>query len=260
MKTSLPDIGIYGTGNLAWKLGEALHDASYPISSVWGRNRSDRQALARRLHAQALENQNEGTAAIKILVVSDSAIAALAQSMATNEQSLVIHCAGAGDFAWLHPHPRTGIFWPLQAIRKELEVSWQEIPVLVDANNPQDLAVMLEMGNRLSKKAQAANAQERTLYHAAAVMSANFGNLLLDQAYNLLHEQGLDHRLLIPILENQLKQFATEQRPMLRQTGPASRGDQPTMQKHLQLLAEKPTASAMYRLLSELINQEQKKL
>lgn len=254
MKTSLPDIAIYGTGNLAWQLGEALHGLGYPISSVWGRNHSDKLALARRLNARALEKVSDGGhPAIKLLLVSDAFIAPLAESIPADDTSLVVHCAGAGELDWLLPHNRRAIFWPLQSIRKEASIDWSQVPVLVDAVLADDLGILLEMGQRLSKEVKPANAQERSLYHAAAVISGNFGNYLLDQAFSLLQENGLDHRLLLPILEHQLRLFGSQQRPILRQTGPAKRGDQKTMQKHLQLLANLPAEAATYRLLSELI-------
>lgn len=257
MRTLLPDIAIYGTGNLAWQLGEALHDKGYPISSVWGRNRSDKQALARRLNARVLENVDDGGhPAIKLLLVSDTAIAELAKEIPADDASLVVHCAGAGELNWLIPHNRRAIFWPLQAIRKETAVDWSEVPILVDANRPDDLNVLLDMGQRLSQNVKAADANERYLYHTAAVISGNFGNYLMDQAFTLLQNNGLDHRLLLPILENQLQQFASQQRPFLRQTGPAKRGDTATLQKHLELLANHPAHSATYRLLSELIAKE----
>jgi predicted short-subunit dehydrogenase-like oxidoreductase (DUF2520 family) len=257
VKIFLPDIALYGTGNLAWKLGEALHDAGYPINSVWGRNRSDRQALARRLNARALESINEGGhPAIKLVLVPDQAIGEVAQAIPADPASLVVHCAGAGEFDWLMPHTRCGIFWPLQAIRKELNVNWTQVPVLIDANRQDDLNLLLDMGQKLSLRVQSANAAERTTYHAAAVIAANFGNLLFDQAFTLLQQKGLDHRMLLPILENQLQQFATNQRPALRQTGPAARGDAATQQKHLHLLKDSPAHSAVYRLLSELIGQQ----
>jgi predicted short-subunit dehydrogenase-like oxidoreductase (DUF2520 family) len=254
VKTLLPDIAIYGTGNLAWQLGEALHNRGYPISSVWGRNRSDKQALARRLNARALENVADGGhPAIKLLLVSDAAIAALAHEIPADDASLVVHCAGAGELDWLLPHSRRAIFWPLQTIRKEAALDWSNVPILVDAQRADDLTLLLDMGQLLSQQVKHANAKERTLYHAAAVISGNFGNYLLDQAFGLLHQNGLDHRLLLPILEHQLRLFASNQRPLLRQTGPAKRGDWQTMQKHLELLVNEPAHAATYRLLSELI-------
>lgn len=250
----MPDIALYGTGNLAWKLGEALHAAGYPIHSVWGRNRSDRQALARRLQARALESASEEhPAAIKFILLPDHAIADMSQQIPVADHALLVHCAGAGELDWLLPHPRRGIFWPLQAIRKELDVVWEQVPILVDASGNDDVQLLHQMGQRLSQRVQIAHAAERTAYHAAAVIAGNFGNLLFDQAYTLLQQHGLDHKLLLPILESQLHQFGSSQRPALRQTGPAARGDAATQAKHLELLKDLPAHSAVYRLLSEII-------
>lgn len=251
---SKANIALCGTGHVAWKLGEALHQAGYPISVVWGRNRSDREALARLLGAKAVDDLQEMPLTdLCILALPDAVVKNVASQIVPSEKRLLLHCAGAGSLDWLSPHPRRGILWPLQSIRKELRYDWKGIPLLCDASDEDSLAELLAIGGSLSELCEAADQKSRDTYHLAAVTTANFGNFLLEQGFDLLKNQQLDHRLLLPILRFQLEAFASEQSPWERQTGPARRGDLPTIQKQLQQIAERPEHAALYRLFSELI-------
>ncbi len=248
------NIALCGTGHVAWKLGEALHQAGYTISFVWGRNRSDREALARLLGAKPLsELQQLPVTDLCILALPDAVIAEVAQQIAPDANRLMLHCAGAGQLDWLAPHPRRGILWPLQSIRKELEYDWKAVPLLCDASDEASLAEILALGSSISELCQTADQKSREAYHLAAVTTANFSNFLFHQAFELLQQQKLDHRLLLPILRFQLDAFASNQAPWERQTGPARRHDLPTIQKQLQQIAERPEHAALYRLFSELI-------
>lgn len=249
-----PNITICGTGHVAWQLGEALHHAGFSISVVWGRNRSNREALARRLDALAVSDLLDlPLTDICIIALPDAVVPEIAAQIPPSEGRLVVHCAGAGNIAWLQTHPRRGIVWPLQSIRKELQYDWKKIPILCDAADENSLAVLLAVGQSLSDVCLSADQKSRETYHLAAVTTANFSNFLLAQGFDLLKKQQLDHRLLLPMLRFQLEAFESEQSPWERQTGPARRGDLPTIQKQLQQVAELPEHAALYRLFSELI-------
>ncbi|MFM7289105.1 MAG: DUF2520 domain-containing protein, partial [Bacteroidota bacterium] len=58
----------------------------------------------------------------------------------------------------------------------------------------------------------------------------------------------------------QLRLFAEDPAdPLVRQSGPAQRGDTETMDKHLALLEQDPEGQALYRTLSRLIAQQKSK-
>jgi predicted short-subunit dehydrogenase-like oxidoreductase (DUF2520 family) len=248
------DISIVGTGNLAWQLGQALQQAGYRIGKVWGRNRSDREALGRLLEAEATADLNSLPAdGLCLLLVTDGEIANIAAQITPSETRLMVHAAGAGQLDWLLPHPRRAVMWPMQSIRKELSYDWKAIPLLCDAQQPSDLAQLLALASSISEHAVAADQRTRDLYHLAAVTTANFQNYLLEQAFELLQAAELDHRLLLPLLQYQLDAFASNQAPWERQTGPARRLDTGTLEKHLQLISERPDHAALYRLFSQLI-------
>lgn len=239
---------------MAWQLGQALSQAGFRLRAVWGRNRSNREALARLLEAEALSELHDlPESGLCFVLVSDSEIAPIASQITPSESRLMLHSAGAGQLDWLLPHPRRSVLWPMQSIRKELQYDWKSIPLLCDANQAADLTLLLELASSLSDSIAAADQATRDLYHLAAVTTANFQNFLLEQAFDLLQNAQLDHRLLLPLLQYQLDAFAIQQAPWNRQTGPARRQDHGTIEKQLQLIAERPDHAALYRLFSQLI-------
>lgn len=81
----------------------------------------------------------------------------------------------------------------------------------------------------------------RPLYHAAATMVANYPVTLIDRAEEYLRrcgvEPGVARRITTRYLEFVLNNVRAEEpstRPLVRITGPVARGDEATLQKHLQ--------------------------
>jgi predicted short-subunit dehydrogenase-like oxidoreductase (DUF2520 family) len=116
----------------------------------------------------------------------------------------------------------------------------------------------------------------KALYHAAAVMSANYMTVLVDAACELLGEAGVDAttgvEILLPLLKGTLAQLEQQHHQQAHDpdpdvdpgrvalaralTGPARRGDVGTIKRHLKALDKlgKARASAqdlpaLYRLL-----------
>lgn len=96
-------------------------------------------------------------------------------------------------------------------------------------------------------------AEHKALYHAAACVASNYLVTLVDTASEIMAGCGFGRdeafRLLIPLLRgtgNNLSAFG----PALALTGPIARGDQRTVRKHLQALAELPSdIREIYRVL-----------
>jgi hypothetical protein len=71
-------------------------------------------------------------------------------------------------------------------------------------------------------------------------------------AEELLTKNGLDFNLLRPlILESAAK--VQQLSPTDAQTGPARRGDEPTIARHLELIENDPGLKALYELMSKQI-------
>lgn len=169
---------------------------------------------------------------------------------------LVVHTSGGSDVASIHKKNRKGVFYPLQTFSKNKVVNFNNIPILVEAENKDDLGLLLELGHKISEKVQQINSKERAALHVAAVFVNNFVNELYHVSEDILKEQDLNFNLLLPLIkETALKMELLT--PSLAQTGPAKRGDAKTIRKHQELLNKKQ--QSIYDLLTKSIqhrNQE----
>ena len=151
---------------------------------------------------------------------------------------------------------RKGVFYPLQTFSKNREVNFNNIPICVEATEPRDLKLLMNLGKSLSEKVVEVNSEERSKLHLAAVFVNNFVNHLYAIGDDILSNNELSFDLLHPLIEetaNKIKILA----PSQVQTGPARRGDQKTIEKHLHLLKEGPK-SDLYQQLTASIRKSTK--
>ncbi len=189
-----------------------------------------------------------------LLAVRDDAIGEVAAGLAPYVgQALATHTSGATPGTVLAPHfRRFGVFYPLQSFSSEREPDWSTIPLCVDAVDPSDLIFLEKMAIQLGARAWRINDEQRAALHVAAVFANNFVNHCYTVAEQLLAEKGLPFELLYPLMTETLAK-ALAHSPAQMQTGPARRGDQATLQRHLDLLAEHPEWQAMYNIISQSI-------
>jgi predicted short-subunit dehydrogenase-like oxidoreductase (DUF2520 family) len=88
--------------------------------------------------------------------------------------------------------------------------------------------------------------------HIAAVFACNFSNHLYALSQELLKEQDLDFDLLRPLIAETAAKVQSNE-PIKMQTGPASRGDQETVDAHIELLKKNPEMQELYQKLSQSI-------
>ena len=260
-----PTIAIIGPGRAGSALGRALHRAGYRIAAVGGRNPESVRSLAAELGARASNSPAAALdlADLTLMAVPDDVIGQLAGELpgylCSGAGRALVHLSGAQDRAPLRPLAdaglRTGVFHPLQTFRRGPEAAenvaasyfgidaepplWEQLRALASdiGGNPFDLRGI-----------------DRALYHAAAVLAANYPVMLLAEAAGLAVEAGLDGetarqgmtRLLAGAVAN-----LQSTSPAEALTGPAARGDLGTIERHLAALAGDPELQQIYRLLAE---------
>jgi predicted short-subunit dehydrogenase-like oxidoreductase (DUF2520 family) len=143
------------------------------------------------------------------------------------------------------------VFYPLQTFTKEREIIWSELPICIEANSTHDLEALLQLTRKLSIKVSLMGSEDRRWLHLAAVFVNNFTNHLLNEASNIVKERNLDFDLLRPLALETIKK-AFDISPENAQTGPAKRGDEATMRKHIDMLQDN-TMKELYSLLSDSI-------
>lgn len=246
------DIVIIGSGNVATVMGRKVLDAGHRILQVAGRNALEVEALARSLHAPAADLNNiDMQAMLYILCISDKALPSVHQWF-QHPKAIVVHTAGSVSIEVLKPVARNyGVLWPLQSIRKEADPI-PPFPLIIDANTPECLTVLQDFGSTISPDLQQMNDGTRSKMHLAAVAAGNFSNHLFALVKDYCDAEQLNMNLLLPLLRETVNRMQYVH-PRAMQTGPAIRGDQATMDKHLEMLGKYPELEQLYRLFSNLI-------
>jgi len=261
-----PTIAIIGPGRAGSALGRALHQAGYTIAAIGGRNPDNVRNLADELGARACQSPATtfDLADLTVLAVPDDVIQPLATEMVDSLCSAAghaaVHLSGAQDRSALRPLAqhgslRTGVFHPLQTFRRGPEAVQNVAGTYfgIDADPPLRDQLM-QMARDLQGHPFDLSGVDLAVYHAAAVFAANYPTTLLAEAITLAVEAGLDAETarqgmttLLAGAVNNLRNLA----PADAITGPASRGDQGTIERHLEALKHDPELQRLYRLLAD---------
>jgi predicted short-subunit dehydrogenase-like oxidoreductase (DUF2520 family) len=261
-----PTIAIIGPGRAGSALGRALHTAGYTIAAIGGRNPDNVRNLAEELGARACQSPATtiDLADLTIVAVPDDVILPLATDMVDSLCSAAghaaVHLSGAQDRSALRPlaqqgSVRTGVFHPLQTFRRgpEAVVNVAGTYFGIDADAPLR-EQLTQLARDLHGHPFDLTGVDLALYHAAAVFAANYPVTLLAEAIALAGDAGLDaetaRRGLTALLAGAVNNLR-DLPPAEAITGPASRGDDGTIARHLEALKRDPELQRLYQLLAE---------
>jgi predicted short-subunit dehydrogenase-like oxidoreductase (DUF2520 family) len=255
----IPNITIIGTGRVAWQLGKRLVAKGLPVHQVVGRTTSHAKTLG---EALGVSWANEWSAILPttgwlLIAVRDDAIEAVARSLAAlAPDALVTHTSGATTGAVLGQHfKRAGVFYPLQSFSMEQSPAWSKVPFCVDAGAESDIRILEITARKLGCRVYRVTDDQRMHLHVAAVFANNFTNHCFTIADKILKDHELPFEMLHPLMEATLSK-AIHNPPALMQTGPAIRGDQETIRRHLHLLEDHPLWQQIYQDLSDSIDKD----
>ena len=185
------------------------------------------------------------------LTVPDRAIAAVAEAVPAG--TILLHASGARELDLLEPHERIGSLHPLMTftgVERRSEMP-PRIPAAI-SGHPEALSAARALTEDLGMSPFEYSG-DRTIYHAAAVMSGNFSTILLARAAQLLVSQGIpedEARSLLAPLAMQSIQNAAVGPPESVLTGPVARGDHNVIRDHLDALRESaPAQHQLYEIL-----------
>lgn len=254
-------ICMIGAGNLATQLGMVLKEKGHQIVQVWSRTTESASELALKLDCQyttalkAIKSETD----IYIIAVSDNALETILSGHQWGN-ALVVHTAGGLPMNILAPYCNNyGVFYPFQTFTIAKKVEFDQVPICIEANTPQNLEVLNDLAQSISQEIKIFDSNQRQQIHLAAVFVNNFVNHLYTIGEKLLSEKGLDFAILKPlILETAAN--VIDHSPESSQTGPAIRNDKNVMDKHLEMLANHQDLKNLYTLVSERIIQTYKKL
>lgn len=205
-----------GAGRAGSSLGLALRHVGWRVEGPLGRG--DEVAGA----AAGVE--------LVVLAVPDGAIAGVAGAVRPVAGTVVAHLAGAVGLEVLEPHRRRAGVHPLMALpdsKRGAELllggGWFGV-----AGDPMAGEVVAALGG----KSFAIADEQRVLYHAAAVIASNHLVGLLGQAERIASTVGVPFEAYVGLALGALGNVALRG-PAAALTGPAARGDEATIERHL---------------------------
>jgi predicted short-subunit dehydrogenase-like oxidoreductase (DUF2520 family) len=142
----------------------------------------------------------------------------------------------------------------MQTFSKARKVDFASVSFFVEANHQADKEVLKELAGALSPKVYEATSAQRTYLHMAAVFACNFANHMYTLSAQLLEKNGLPFDAMLPLIDETARKVHGLH-PHDAQTGPAIRGDENVMGKHLAMLADEPEIKEIYRIISNSIQE-----
>ena len=249
-------IALIGAGNVATHLGMALQKAGWNIVQVYSRTEASASGLANRLEVPFVTSLDEvcTDADIYLVMVKDAVLQDLIPALVKGrEEAFFVHTAGSMQMSvWENQANRYGVLYPMQTFSKAREVDFSSVSFFVEANGGPELELLKSMAGALSPKVYEATSAQRTYLHMAAVFACNFANHMYALSARLLEKNGLPFDAMLPLIDETARKVHGLH-PKVAQTGPAVRGDENVMGKHLEMLAGEPEIKDIYRLISDSI-------
>ncbi len=196
-------------------------------------------------------------ASVVLLCVPDGAIAEACEELAPSlgPTTFVGHVSGATGLDALAPAQAAGCptfsLHPLQTI-PTAETSLAGAPCAISASSGQALELARVLGERLGMRPFEVPDEGRAAYHAAASIASNFLIALEESAAQLMESAGVEepHAVLAPLVLRTAANWADSGADAL--TGPIARGDEDTVARHLEALAEHaPELRPLYEALAQ---------
>ncbi|MHB8260066.1 MAG: Rossmann-like and DUF2520 domain-containing protein [Bacteroidia bacterium] len=249
---------IIGAGNVATHLAKRLKKKGCEIMQIVSRSTKNAQALSLQLSVPFVTDIKKinKQADIYILCTSDDEIEKISKILKLPGK-LVLHTSGSVDRNILkNISSNVGVLYPLQSFSKEVKTSFTSVPLLIEASNKQSLQKLKIVATLISKQVREVNSVNRLKLHVAATMINNFTNHIYTLSHEFLIKEKNDlFHLLMPMMKESFNKLK-KQRPIALQTGPAKRGDEKTIKKHLQMLEKYPEQKKVYELFTALIKKK----
>jgi predicted short-subunit dehydrogenase-like oxidoreductase (DUF2520 family) len=242
-------IVILGAGNIAQHLFEVFQTVEM-LQVVQVYNRSEKALLHFKDVATTTSLKNLAEADIYMIAVTDDAIPSIANKLPFTDR-LVVHTSGSASMHELHKKNRRGVFYPLQTFTKGVKVDFSSIPICLETGEKADFKVLKAVADAIGSVSYKISSEQRRALHVSAVFVTNFTNHLYRIAHEVCETNNVPFEILNPLIQETAKKITTLT-PYMAQTGPAKRGDQKTIDNHLEKL-DTDIHKEIYTLLTQSI-------
>lgn len=250
-------VTIIGSGNIAFHLAKAWHKSEkVMVKRVIGRNEKSLGEFKQYANVSA-DFSAIGSTDVCLIAVSDEAIGPVSEQIPAGGY-LVLHTSGATDIKAISDKHRRGVFYPLQSFSKNRPVCYAEIPLLLEANPGKDTELLIRLAESFSQNHRLLGSEQRLKLHLAGTFVNNFVNHLYQIGYDICKDDHLPFELLKPLIRETADKIM-DINPAEAQTGPAKRGDMPTLTKHLTVLPD-TTRKDIYNVITRSIRNKYEEL
>lgn len=228
----MTSVRIIGPGRAGTSLALALTTSGWEVAPMLGRG----------------DDVSDAAAGVQLLVIAtpDGAIADTAAAVQPVPTTVVAHMSGSLGLRVLAPHARRASFHPLVALpnpdigSKRLHGAWFGLGG--------DEVVVDKLVTALGGRSFVLDDEDRAVYHAAACIASNHLVALLGQVERLARDLDVPLEAYLELSRATLDNVA-ELGPRKALTGPAARGDEATIRRHLRVLP--PEERKAYRGLAD---------
>jgi predicted short-subunit dehydrogenase-like oxidoreductase (DUF2520 family) len=253
MIESADSIGIAGTGRVAQALGRLLSEAGQPVAAIAGRNWERTTRAARFISTSIIPATIEELPALAshiLIAVSDKAVEPVALLLARSgfQRGVALHTCGAkGPQALVvlaDEGVSCGALHPMQSFAS----AEQGVASMVGSffsidGDPEAIEWGSSIVTLVGGRSLRIHAEDRSLYHAAAVMASSYIAALIYGAVEILKAAGVERSTALSTLAPLARTCAENSLnlgPVEALTGPIERGDSATVLAHLKGLRSLP--------------------
>src|SRR3984893_3469152 len=263
-------VSIVGGGRVGRALGRRLHELGWRVGGVTGRSISTARAAVRAIGGgQPLDGPTHQIPNSRVILITtpDSAIEEVAKNLARLGSEwvgkVVLHTSGSLDSSVLQPlatqGAATGSMHPMQTFSNQNPPDLANCIFGIDGC-PAALQAARKMIQQMGGVAVRLSGANKAAYHAAGSFACVYVLAVMETATRLLMTQGFKRRqamrALLPLTRQTLDNFERVG-PLAAWTGPLSRGDFSTIERHVKALADfEPEYLEAYKTLSRLTAEE----
>lgn len=251
-----------GAGNLATNLAISLFNSGCRILQVISHSQESAMLLSDKVDSTYSCELSSiiRDADLYIISVPDKVIPQIVSEIPVIN-GCIVHTSGSTDISVLSSIKSNGygVFYPFQTFSKHRIVSFDDIPICIEASNDHTYNILHKTASLLSRRIISMDSATRTWLHLTGVFANNFSNHLLTISQKIAIDKGFSFDLIKPLV-NETIEKAFEDNPSNAQTGPAVRFDQSTINLHIEKLKEySPELAEIYKELSLSIQNFAKK-
>ncbi len=248
------NIVCIGSGNVAHYFCKEFSRKGHTILQIFSRSIKNAQKLATEIEGTFTDDIIALVDADLYLVcIKDDAIAECCAKLRIKDK-LIVHTSGVKSLSEIqNKNVRKGVLYPVQTFSKNEHIEYNDVPICIETENPDDMEILLNLVNGFHHVYQI-DTYKRKQIHLSGVFLNNFVNHLVHISQEICNEHQVPFEILLPIMETTMQNINAYKAKDI-QTGPAKRGDDQSIKDHLNLI-KKENYKEVYKAITKSILHE----